>query len=115
VPPLDYPSRPTLEARRRHVARVAASAVVGVTVAVNAGLLWGALTSGGPFVAMAVALVMGPVANGLILLVSLASLPAVRHASRTSVAAYGWSCLLAPLVAASVDYYVLVWMPLHGG
>jgi hypothetical protein len=113
--PLDYQSTPTLHYRQRQTVRVATFAVVLTTIVVNGIMLSCTLASGDGYLAMAVAFFVGPVANGLILLIALASIPAVRHASRTSVALYGWSSLIAPLAATLIDYVVIVWVPLHGG
>lgn len=92
-----------------------AAAVVGVLViAVNAWLVVQAAEDQSHG-AIAIAFVVGPAANALMLTVALAVTPLVRRVlSATSMAPYKAVALVAPVAATLVDFVVIFSMPLHG-
>ena len=65
--------------------------------------------------AIAIAFMVGPVVNALMLAVSLVVTPLVRRLlSAPSMGLYVATCVGVPLAAVFVDFMVILAMPLHG-
>ena len=110
---IDYQSAPVAPPSGRRLF-VAAGVVAAVVLVVNA-LLLVAANNDRSFGAMAIALMGGPVANLVVLAVALSLLPVLnRAATPRSKACYLAASIALPLVAAAVDFRVIMSMSLTG-
>jgi hypothetical protein len=111
--PLDYQS-PLAATPRKSRVRAATLIVVGAVLAVN-GVLLAVAAYDGSWGALGIAILIGPIANGLLLLVSLLCLPMVKAAAAGgSIGGYVAAAVCLPLAAVPIDFAIIGSMNLHG-
>ena len=109
---LDYrtPARP----QSIRVVWIAVAIAAGITVAVNALLLWTAAADAS-WGAFGIMMLIGPIANGVLALASLPFIPLVRKLSGGApTSPYVLTGLLGPVAAVVFDAACILGMPLHG-
>jgi len=107
--PLDYRSPPPADLRPPRPLFTASSvALHGLVVLVAAAAedrSWGAL---------GIMILYGPIANGVLMLASLACTPLARRFSGASATFHVLTSILLPIGAAMVDGVIIFGMDLHG-
>ena len=111
---LSYQSRPTNRPPRNGRAASCLGLLIGLQIATN-GILVARAAADRSWGALYIMLVVGPIANGLIMLVSLALIPLVRHLSRGAVVKpYVFTALLGPIAGIVMDGAIIMGIGLHG-
>jgi hypothetical protein len=111
--PLDYRS-PVADARRSSRVKTATLIVACVVLVAN-GLLLAVAASDRSWGALGIAIMIGPITNGILLLLSLACIPVVKSgAAGASVGSYLAVAIGLPLAAIPIDFFIIGSMGLHG-
>jgi hypothetical protein len=94
--------------------KIGTAIVAWVAILVN-GLLLGVGAADRSWGAFGIAIVIGPITNGVMLLVSAACVFFVKTgATEGWIATYLATCVALPLAAIPLDYYAIGSMGLHG-
>lgn len=110
--PLDYHS-PSAE-RRLSWRLNAACIIVAVAVLLANGALLAMAASDRSWGALGIAIMFGPITNGILLLLSLACTPVVKaSAIGTSIGPYLATAICLPLAAIPIDFFIIKSMGLH--
>jgi hypothetical protein len=105
---------PLAERSRGRRVRLAAILVTGVVLAVNAGLLATAVGDRS-WTALNIAILSGPITNGVLLLLGLLGIPLVKSgAAGAPVRSYVITAVGLPLAAIPADFLLIFSMGLHG-
>ncbi len=92
----------------------AALLAVGIAIAVNALLILVA-NANRSWTALGIAIIFGPIMNGILIVVSLAFVPVVRRlGGGASVSLYVLAGILVPIAATVVDAACIMSMKLQG-
>src|SRR4051794_29820454 len=110
--PLDYQT-PSAERPRRLRGMLPAIIVASATVVAN-GVLVGIAASDRSYLALGVAIMAGPITNGVIFLLSLACIPLLKIRGAGPALGYLGASMILPIAAVVLDFMIIKSMSLHG-
>jgi hypothetical protein len=111
--PLDYRSA-LADVRRSDRVRTATILATCVILVAN-GLLLGIAAADRSWGALGIAIMIGPITNGVLLVLSLACVPMVKSAAAgASIGSYLVVGIGLPLAAIPIDFFLIGSMGLHG-